>query len=73
MFGGLVMEGFLTPKQVSKMTGYSIGFLSNQRGKKEGFPFYKFGRKVYYKQSEVLSVIESTRVATTNQIDHNAS
>lgn len=67
------MEGFLTPKEVSEMTGYSVGFLSNQRGKKEGFPFYKFGRKVFYKKVEVLSTIENTRVETTEQVNHNAS
>ena len=56
------MNEFLTPQQVSDLTGYSKGVLSNKRRKKEGFPFYKFGRKVFYKESEVLKAIEDTKV-----------
>jgi len=59
------MNDFVTPEKVSELTGYSKGFLSNMRMKKEGFPFYKFGRKVFYKESEILAVIENSRVETT--------
>ena len=59
------MKDFITPEQVSEMTGYSKGVLSNMRMKKEGFPFYKFGKKVFYKESEVMAEIEKTRVETT--------
>lgn len=61
------MKDFITPEQVSGMTGYSKGVLSNMRMKKEGFPFYKFGKKVFYKESEVLAEIEKTRVETTSK------
>jgi len=59
------MNDFITPEKVSELTGYSKGVLSNMRMKKEGFPFYKFGKKVFYKESEILEAIEKSRVETT--------
>ena len=59
------MNDFITPKEVSNLTGYSVGVLSNMRVKKEGFPYYKFGKKVLYKASEVLAEIEKSKVMTT--------
>lgn len=61
------MSEFITPQQVADLTGYSKGVLSNMRMKKEGFPFYKFGKKVFYKESEVLKAIEDTKVETTTK------
>lgn len=61
------MNDFITPLEVSELTGYSKGVLSNMRTKKEGFPFYKFGRKVFYKKSEVLAEIEKSRVDTSTK------
>jgi predicted DNA-binding transcriptional regulator AlpA len=61
------MSDFITPQEVSDLTGYSKGVLSNMRNKKEGFPFYKMGRKVFYKKSEVLAEIEKTRVDTSTK------
>lgn len=56
------MSEFITPQQVAELTGYSKGVLSNMRTKKEVFPFYKMGKKVFYKESEVLKAIEDTKV-----------
>ena len=53
---------FITPSEVSKLTGHTIGALSNLRVKKEKFPFYKFGKKVFYKKAEILAIIESGKV-----------
>jgi len=61
------MNDFITPEIVSELTGYSKGVLSNMRMKKEGFPFYKFGKKVFYKESEILAEIEKTKVETTTK------
>jgi len=58
------MNDFITAQQVSELTGYSKGVLSNMRMKKEGFPFYKMGKKVFYKESEVMKAIEDTKVDT---------
>ena len=55
-------KDFITPNEVSELTGHTVGALSNLRVKKEKFPFYKFGRKVFYKKSEILSIIENGKV-----------
>lgn len=59
------MSNMITAKKVSELTGYSVSALANMRVKKEGFPFYKFGKKVFYKESEVLAEIEKFRVDTS--------
>lgn len=61
------MSKFITPKEVALLTGYTVGVLSNMRMKKEGFPFYKYGKKVFYKESEVLAEIEKFKVETTTK------
>jgi predicted DNA-binding transcriptional regulator AlpA len=61
------MSDFITPQEVAELTGYSKGVLSNMRMKKEGFPFYKMGKKVFYKESEVLKAIEDTKVETASK------
>jgi len=66
-------DKFLSVKDVSSLTGFSLRALANQRTKKIGFPYYKFGRRVFYKESEVLACLGSNKVETTNQADHNAS
>jgi len=58
---------FLSPLEVSELTGYSLKALSNNRSQKIGFPFYKYGKKVFYKESEVLAEIEKTRVETSTK------
>lgn len=58
------MNDLMTPTEVSKLTGYSKSVLANKRMKKESFPFYKMGKKVFYKESEVLKAIEDTKVDT---------
>ena len=62
------MSDFITPKEVSEITGYSVGVLSNMRMKKEGFPYYKHGKKIFYKRSEVLAAIEETKVETSSKV-----
>ncbi|PHR53604.1 MAG: hypothetical protein COA44_15180 [Arcobacter sp.] len=63
-------EEFITPKDVFELTGFSLKALSNNRTKKIGFPYYKFGGKVFYKKSEILVAIDSTRVATNQENSH---
>lgn len=67
------MNDFIAPERVSEITGYSLGVLANKRMRKEEFNFYKMGRKVFYKESEVLSVMEKSKVEAINQVGHNAS
>ncbi len=55
---------FLSPQETSELTGFSLKALSNNRSQKIGFPFYKYGKKIFYKKSEVLAEIEKSRVDT---------
>lgn len=67
------MNDFITPERVSEITGYSLGVLSNKRMKKEEFSFYKMGRKIFYKESEVLSAMETSKVEATKKAGTHAS
>ena len=53
---------YLNSEEISQLTGISVNSLAVLRSKKEKFPFYKIGRKVYYKKAEILSIIESGKV-----------
>ncbi|WP_419768070.1 hypothetical protein [Arcobacter sp.] len=55
-------DNFITPQEVSCLTGHTVSALSNLRVKKEKFPFYKVGRKIFYKKTEILAIIESGKV-----------
>ncbi|WP_428026263.1 helix-turn-helix domain-containing protein [Arcobacter sp.] len=55
-------DEFLTIEQVVNLTGYSKQTLANWRSHKEVFPFYRRGRKILYKKSDIVSVIEDWKV-----------
>lgn len=59
---------FLSPKETSELTGFSLKALSNNRSQKIGFPYYKYGSKIFYKESEILSEIEKTKVETYTKV-----
>lgn len=59
---------FLSPKETSELTGFSLKALSNNRSQKIGFPYYKYGKKIFYKESEVMAEIEKTKVETTTKV-----
>lgn len=52
----------MTPQEVSELTGYSVKALASHRVDKIGFPYYKFNRRVFYKHSEIMDVIEQGKV-----------
>lgn len=55
-------KDYLTTEETSQLTGISINSLAVLRSKKEKIPFYKFGRKVFYKRTEILAIIENGKV-----------
>ena len=67
------MSDFMTPQEVSSMTGYSLQALATKRSKKEGFPFYKLGRKVFYKRAEVMQAIEASKIETSDGGSHDTA
>ena len=60
-----IENDFITPKETSKLTGYSIQSLANYRSRKVKLPFYKLGGSIWYKKSEVLESINNSRVAVS--------
>jgi excisionase family DNA binding protein len=56
---------FLTERQVADITGLSVRTLRNNRWQGKGIPFYKFGRSVRYRLSDVLEFAENSKVNTT--------
>lgn len=63
------MDRYLMPKEVEKLTGFKLQSLANARHKGRGLPYYKVGRSVRYKLSDVISFMEHHRVNPTEQID----
>ncbi|WP_428024438.1 helix-turn-helix domain-containing protein [Arcobacter sp.] len=55
-------EEFMTIEEVISLTGYSKQTLANWRSNKEVFPFYRRGRKILYKKSDIVSIIENWKV-----------
>ena len=53
---------FISPEQVSKLTGYSLKALSNDRRKPVLFPYYKIRKKIFYKLSDIIKTIEDNKV-----------
>lgn len=54
---------WLTTKEVSKITSRPTASLANDRTKRKGLPFSKFGAAVRYKFADVQNYLESRRVS----------
>lgn len=55
-------------KQAAKLIGVSSATLATWRcTKKEQIPYYKIGKKVFYKIEHVLSWIETKKVGQTDE------
>jgi hypothetical protein len=55
-------EIFLDDKQISKILAKSPQSLRNERQQGRGLPYYKIGKSVRYKLSEVLEILERCRI-----------
>lgn len=53
---------WLNEKQVAELTGISLSTLRKHRFFSEGLPYYKVGRSVRYKHSDVISFMEARRI-----------
>ncbi|PHR72110.1 MAG: hypothetical protein COA66_07870 [Arcobacter sp.] len=53
---------YLSIEETSIFTDTSVGSLAVARSLKKGFPFCKRGRKILYKKSDLIEMIESGRV-----------
>ena len=57
--GTLIAPEYLSPKQVSQLTGISVKTLEAMRGVRKGPPYYKVGGRVRYKVQDVRDFIEA--------------
>ncbi|MFC1606837.1 DNA-binding protein [Candidatus Latescibacterota bacterium] len=55
---------FITEKEVSEITSRALQSLRNDRVRKKGIPYYKYGSRVLNKYSEVMEHVELMRVET---------
>jgi hypothetical protein len=55
---------YLTERQVSALTGRALQSLRNDRFKKQGFPYVKYGKSVRYKFVDVIAAMEARRIET---------
>lgn len=55
-------EKYLSEKECAELTGFARSTLQNHRHQHKGFPYYKTGKKVSYKMSEIISYMERHRV-----------
>ena len=54
----------MTPEEVSKEIRMSESWLEKQRMEKQGIPYLRIGKKVYYERREVLSWARQQRQAS---------
>ena len=57
-------RAYLTPAEVSRLTGLGLKTLEGMRAKRRGPPFYKIGRLVRYQLNDVYVWIEREHVST---------
>ena len=57
-------EKFLNENETAKMLSVSVHTLRGQRHARRGLPYYKIGRSVRYKLSDILRHMETLRVET---------
>jgi len=56
------MEKYLLPKEVEDFTGRKCQTLANERHRMVGIPYYRVGRSIRYKLSDVISYMERHRI-----------
>lgn len=60
-------ERYLTDRGVEELTGIKRQSLANARHLKTGIPYYKVGRSIRYKLSDVLGFMEGHRIDPEQQ------
>lgn len=53
---------YITEQELSVLTGRAVQTLRNDRHRRRGFPYRKFGKSVRYFLPEILAIMESHRV-----------
>jgi hypothetical protein len=58
----------LTGEDIESIYGVDKGTLANQRAKRQGCPYFKRGRSVYYKKTDWEAYLFSNPVLTSDSI-----
>lgn len=58
----------ITPDQAAERYGLNKGTLANMRSKKEGPPYLKRGRKIFYKVSDLEAWLFAGSVKTLSEV-----
>jgi hypothetical protein len=61
-----VSERWIDEKETSEISGRAIPTLRNDRSRGKGIPYYKVGRSVRYRYSDVIEFMEAHKVLTVN-------
>lgn len=59
-------EPLLSERQLSELTGISVSTLQSYRHQRQHFPYYKIGRNVRYRLSEVMHYLGACQVRCPN-------
>lgn len=67
----MVENDFLNAAETAQLLRTSVGYVRKLTSLKR-LPHYKMSRKVLYRRSEVIALIEAGRVATTSELAEQA-
>ena len=58
------MEGFITEAEAAEILDLSVYGIRARRWRKSknALPYYKHGKKIYYKKQEIIDYLESKRI-----------
>ncbi len=66
-------DEYLSPKQVAEILGMKLGGVYNQVAKGMiGIPYYRFGKLIKFKKSDVEKYLEECRVEPKQQERNNS-
>jgi hypothetical protein len=58
----------MTPEEIETIYSVDKGTLANLRSKRQGCPYFKRGRRVYYKKSDWEAYLFSNPILTSDSI-----
>ena len=59
---------YVDEKEVSRITGFALPTLRNDRHRGKGIPYVKRGRSVRYRLDEVIEYMESHKIQTDRDL-----
>jgi len=60
------MNQYLNEKQVKEITGIALSTLRNHRFLRKGIPYSRYGRKIIYKQEDVIAYLDGHKIKTAS-------